>query len=68
MNRLISALGETSTWRGLISILTALGVVLSPEQAAAIIAGGLALNGLINVFRKEPCKTDIIDKKTEVPQ
>lgn len=53
MNRLFQMMGETSTWRGLLSILTAFGVVLQPEQASAIIAGGMAVIGLVNVFRKE---------------
>lgn len=44
---------ETSTWRGVISIVTALGVVISPAQQEAIISLGLALVGVINVFRKE---------------
>jgi hypothetical protein len=53
MERLVEMLKETSTWRGMISIVTAFGVVLSPEQSEAIIAAGLALMGVINVFRKE---------------
>lgn len=48
-----STWGENSTWRGIILLLTALGVQLSPEQQAAIITSGLALVGLINVFRTE---------------
>jgi hypothetical protein len=53
MNRLIEMLGESSTWRGLFSILTGFGVVIKPDMAEAIIAVGLAAIGLINVFRKE---------------
>ena len=43
-------LGEASTWRGLVALLTAAGVTLSPEQTNAIIGAGLALIGLIGVF------------------
>jgi hypothetical protein len=46
-------LNEPSTWRGLISIATGLGVKVRPDLAEAIISGGLALMGLINVARKE---------------
>jgi hypothetical protein len=46
-------LSEPSTWRGIIGLVSALGVVLSPEQADKIIAAGIALMGVVNVFRKE---------------
>lgn len=53
MKKLISKLKETSTWKGLIFIITAFGVALSQEQQEAIIAAGVALVGVIDVFRKE---------------
>lgn len=53
MQYIIDRLNEPSTWRGIIGLLSALGVVLSPEQADKIIAAGIALMGLVNVFRKE---------------
>lgn len=52
MNWIIDRLKENSTWRGLVALLTAFGVTLSPEQTNAIVAAGLAVIGLINVFRK----------------
>lgn len=50
------AFGEASTWRGLIFILTAVGLQLDPEQQTAIITAGMALAGLVGVFfkRKAP--------------
>jgi hypothetical protein len=51
MDYVFDRLSESSTWRGLIGIATALGVALNPEQVAAIIAVGTAAIGLINVFR-----------------
>lgn len=54
MNWILGRLSETSTWRGLILILTAAGITMSPELVNAITAAGLALVGLINVIRKEP--------------
>lgn len=53
MNYVLERLGENSTWRGLIGLITAGGVIISPDLQAAIIAAGLALIGLINVFRRE---------------
>lgn len=41
---------EASTWRGLVALLTALGVVLSPEQIDSVVALGLAVIGAIGVF------------------
>jgi hypothetical protein len=38
---------EPSTWRGLVLVLTALGVPLAPAMSDAIIAVGLAVAGLI---------------------
>ena len=50
MDYLKARLSEPSSWRGLIAILTGFGVTLSPEQTNAIVAGGLALMGLVGVF------------------
>ena len=47
---LFDRLHEASTWRGVIFIITALGVQLSDEQTSAVINGGLALVGLVGVF------------------
>lgn len=49
----IDRLKEVSTWRGIILIITAFGVTLSPEQAESIIAAGIALVGMFGVLRKE---------------
>ena len=47
---------ERSTWLGLISFGAALGVALSPAQAEAIIAAGVALAGLAAAFSKDAPK------------
>lgn len=46
-------LNEPSTWRGLVSILTACGIGISPDQMQAIIVAGLAVSGAIGVFVKD---------------
>ena len=50
----IARLSENSTWRGLITLATAFGVTVRPEDGEKIIAFGLALVGLINIFRTAP--------------
>lgn len=41
---------EASTWRGLVWIVSAFGVVLEPDEQNAIVAAGMAVAGLIGVF------------------
>ena len=53
MKWLLDRLKEQNTWRGIILLATAFGMKLDPDQSEAIIAGGLAIVGLINVFSKE---------------
>ena len=48
----LARLSEPSTWRGIVLALTALGIVLSPDQADAIVAAGLAVAGLVAVLTK----------------
>lgn len=43
----VARLRERSTWLGLISLATALGLVLSQAQQDAIIAAGSAVAGLV---------------------
>ena len=44
---LIERLKEASTWRGIILLLTAVGVPVAPALADSIISAGLAIAGLI---------------------
>lgn len=44
---LLDRMREPSTWRGVVLLLTALGVPLAPGVADAIIAAGLGVAGLI---------------------
>lgn len=46
---ILSRAKEPSTWRGLILLLTAVGVPIAPAMAEAIISAGLALAGLVGV-------------------
>ena len=52
----IARLAESSTWRGLILLVSSAGITIDPDQSGAIIAAGLGLIGLINVFRKSSSK------------
>jgi len=49
-NYIFERLHEASTWKGLIFIITALGMPLSDEQSGAVINSGMALVGLVGVF------------------
>ncbi len=53
IDTIIEYLSQQSTWKGIIGLATAAGIVLSPDMSAAIMATGMALVGLINVFRNE---------------
>lgn len=37
-------------WRGVVYFITAAGITLAPTQENAIIAGGLAIAGIIHAF------------------
>lgn len=49
----LARLREPSTWRGIVWILTAAGVSLSPELWETITAVGMAVAGLIGVITRE---------------
>lgn len=57
MNNIIKTvlkyLSQSSTYKGLFSVLAAFGVALRPELADAIIACALGVIGLINVLVDE---------------
>lgn len=50
---IIARLKEKSTWKGLIYILAACGVVLTDAQVDQVIAMGLTLAGFLEVFTKD---------------
>jgi len=53
MKVILQRLKEESTWRGLITVASLAGVILSPEQAEAIVAAGLAVISAIWIFKPE---------------
>jgi len=57
-NWFANRLKEKSTWRGIVAVLTAVGVSLSPDQTAAIVTTGVALAGVFEAFFKEPQSED----------
>lgn len=46
-------LKERSTWLGIASLLSAVGVAIAPELQEAIISAGVAIGGLILVATKD---------------
>lgn len=55
---ILNRLKEPSSWRGIIALITAMGVQLAPDQVDAIVSLGLAVIGVINVFVKEKAKPE----------
>lgn len=53
MKFIIERLQEASTWRGIVMLLTAAGVTVSPELMPHIIATGTAVAGLLGVVTKD---------------
>jgi hypothetical protein len=41
---------EASTWRGVIMLLTAVGLKITPEMADAIISVGISVAGLVGIL------------------
>lgn len=52
LDYLLSRAKERSTWLGLISLITALGILFTPEQQESVIATGMALAGLVGAFTR----------------
>mgnify|MGYP001360953268 CR=1 FL=1 len=48
-NMIKNRLGEASTWKGLISLATGLGLQLSGQQADAIVAAMVAIYAALSV-------------------
>lgn len=46
-------LNQPSTWRGLISLLSGVGVVLSPELVEHIVALAVSAFGIVEIVRSE---------------
>jgi len=53
MRWMLERLQEPSTWRGLVWLLTAAGVAVSPDLAEKIAVAGMAVAGLLGVVLKE---------------
>lgn len=48
--RLVALFQQPSSWRGLVVMLTGVGVGLKPEHAEAITAGGLIMAGAVAIW------------------
>lgn len=60
MNAVLSKLLEPSTIRGLISLAGAFGIAIHPELVPHIVTVVMGINGLINVWRKEAPKAEVV--------
>ena len=52
-DRLLAALSQESTYRGVVALVGAFGIVVEPDKAEAIIAAVLAVIGAINVLKNK---------------
>ena len=52
------AINEASTWRGIVYLMMAVGIKVSPDLQGAIVSAGLAVASAISIFTKsrEPAK------------
>lgn len=50
------ALNEPSTWRGIVYLLTAVGIQISPELQGAVVSAGLSVAAAIGIFIKDSKK------------
>lgn len=55
---LANRLKERSTWLGITSLATAIGIGIDPDQIQAIVGVGVAIGGLIAVFMKDAGSPD----------
>lgn len=53
MSQLGIALNEPSTWRGIVYLLMAVGINISPELQGAIVTAGLSVAAAIGIFVKD---------------
>ncbi|MCA9233286.1 MAG: hypothetical protein KDA57_21760 [Planctomycetales bacterium] len=53
---ILDVLSKASTWKGIVGLATAGGIVISPELATQVIAAGMAIVGAINLIREEKKK------------
>lgn len=50
MSKILDYFRYPSTYKGIVTLLTALGVAISPEQSEAIAIAGVAIFGAIETF------------------
>ena len=53
LSYLLDRAREPSSWRGLVWLLTAFGVTVAPDTAAAIMTAGASAAGLIGVLTRD---------------
>ncbi|MCT4575064.1 MAG: hypothetical protein N4A43_02285 [Alphaproteobacteria bacterium] len=58
MDKIMKQLKQPSTWRGLIVILTSLGISISPELTEHLVALAVAGFGAVEVIRNENKKKE----------
>lgn len=52
-DKILEILSKASTWKGIVGVATAFGIVLSPDMSNYIISVGVGIVGMINLIRTE---------------
>lgn len=58
LKQLLERLKERSTWVGLITILTSIGINIKPELSEGIVSAGMGIVGLVFVLTRDLMNTD----------
>ena len=66
IGKLLPYLRERSTWLGAVSLLSAVGIGMSPEDAEVFVTAGLALAGVIGIIFRDPATTNIVANQAVV--
>lgn len=66
-NYIVNRLKEVSTWQGIITMLTGLGVIVSPELRLAIVSTGVAVFGLVSIILRERNTPPVYEIRTDGP-
>lgn len=53
MDKILDLLSKASTWKGIVGVVSALGIITNPELLNHIVAAGMGLVGAINLLRTE---------------
>ena len=63
LDSLISYLKQPSTYKGIAKVVAAAGFTVAPEMWAAIVAGLVVVDGLVDTFRNDDPEKELLKRK-----